>query len=373
MKICLICVEIFAWGKYGGFGRTTRMIGRELAKRGVKVYAVIPRRDGQKPVEELDGITVLGFPYYNPWAARKLYHECDADVYHSQEPSFGTVLAMREMPDRKHIITFRDPRNWTDRSIEMRFPSRSRIRTLMATLYENAVIKKSVGNADRLFCCSHDLGLKVRGLFGLDSVPAFLPSPIEIPTRPIKKSDRPTVCFLARWDRIKRPEMFFELARLFPDVRFVAIGKSQSLAWENLLRRKYGGIPNLEMVGFIHQFETEALSSILEESWILVNTSAREGLPTAFLEALSHRCAILSAVNPDGIPGRFGCHVKNGDFAAGLTALLAGDAWKEKGEAGYRFVREEFELKNAVDLHMAAYSELHVESKNERGGTHAVL
>ena len=34
MRICLICVEIFAWGKYGGFGRATRMIGRELVRRG---------------------------------------------------------------------------------------------------------------------------------------------------------------------------------------------------------------------------------------------------------------------------------------------------------------------------------------------------
>ena len=33
MKVCLISTEIFAWGKYGGFGRATRMIGGELVKR----------------------------------------------------------------------------------------------------------------------------------------------------------------------------------------------------------------------------------------------------------------------------------------------------------------------------------------------------
>lgn len=61
MRICLISVEIFAWGKYGGFGRATRLIGRELVKRGVEVYAVVPRRNEQRPVEDLDGIRVLGF------------------------------------------------------------------------------------------------------------------------------------------------------------------------------------------------------------------------------------------------------------------------------------------------------------------------
>jgi len=35
VHICLVAVEIFGCGKYGGFGRATRIIGRELAKRGI--------------------------------------------------------------------------------------------------------------------------------------------------------------------------------------------------------------------------------------------------------------------------------------------------------------------------------------------------
>ncbi|WP_447968072.1 glycogen/starch synthase [Nitrospira sp. M1] len=59
MRVCLICVEFFGWGKYGGFGRAARTIGRELVKRGVEVFAVVPRREGQQPQEEVDGIHVL--------------------------------------------------------------------------------------------------------------------------------------------------------------------------------------------------------------------------------------------------------------------------------------------------------------------------
>ena len=127
MRVCFICVEIFAWGKYGGFGRATRTIGRELVRRGIEVFAVVPRRRGQKPVEELDGITVLSFPPYLALSSRKLYEVCDADIYHSQEPSFGTYLAMKVRSDRKHIITFRDPRDTEDWKIEFRFPSRNRL------------------------------------------------------------------------------------------------------------------------------------------------------------------------------------------------------------------------------------------------------
>jgi hypothetical protein len=41
-----ISTEIFAWGKHGGFGRATRLIGFELAKRGLDVLAVVPRQPG---------------------------------------------------------------------------------------------------------------------------------------------------------------------------------------------------------------------------------------------------------------------------------------------------------------------------------------
>ena len=62
-----------------------------------------------KPVEELDGFQVLSFNMHTPWTARELFRHCNADIYHSQQPSFSTRLAMDAMPDRKHLITFRDP------------------------------------------------------------------------------------------------------------------------------------------------------------------------------------------------------------------------------------------------------------------------
>ena len=43
------------------------------------------------------------------------------------------------------------------------------------------------------------------------------------------------------------------------------------------------------MLGFVDQFQSARLQSILSQSWILVNTSVREGLPTSFLEALANQ------------------------------------------------------------------------------------
>jgi glycosyltransferase involved in cell wall biosynthesis len=359
MRICFICVEIFAWGKYGGFGRSTRLIGRELVKRGIRVFAVVPRRENQKQVEDLDGINVLSFPMASPGASRKLFQECDADIYHSQHPSFGTYLAMKSMPRKKHIITFRDPKNVYDWFIELRYPSLSWVRTLLAFFYENNfLVKRAVRKADGLFCCAHYLESKIRDLYDLKSAHRFLPSPVLVPERPMRKSSHPTVCFLARWDRRKRPEVFFEMAKEYPKVQFIAAGKSQDRKWDDFLRKKYGDLPNLEMTGFIDQFSTDTLSRLLEKSWILVNTAAREGLPTSFLEALAHRCAILSHVNPDGIAERFGYHVKDDNFIQGLDRLLERDAWKEKGENGCQYVKENYELGKVIDQHISVYYEI---------------
>ena len=359
MRICFICVEIFAWGKYGGFGRSTRLIGRELAKRGIKVFAVVPRRENQKKVEDLDGIRVLSFPMTSPFASRELFKECDADIYHSQHPSFATYWAMKSMPRKKHMITFRDPKSVYDWFIEFRYPSISRLRTIFAYFNENNfLVMQAVKKANGLFCCAHYLDSKVRDLYKLKSALPFLPSPVLVPDRPMQKSSQPTVCFLARWDRRKRPELFFEMAKKYPKVRFIAAGKSQDSKWDEFLRKKYRNIPNLELTGFIDQFATNNLSWLLEKSWILVNTATREGLPTSFLEALAHSCAILSSVNPEGIVERFGYHVRGDDFTQGLERLLENDTWREKGENGCFFVKENYELGKVIDKHISVYSEL---------------
>jgi glycosyltransferase involved in cell wall biosynthesis len=358
MRVCLLSTELFAWGKYGGFGRATRTIGRALVRRGVEAFAVVPRRPGQAAVESLDGITVLGYPMGAPWQAARLARAADADIYHSQEPSTATWLAMRAMPDRRHVVTFRDPRDWRDWRTELANPSLSRLQVLANFLYEdNPLVHWAVRRADRRFCAARCIQAKVVAKYGLDSAPALLPTPVVVPAV-VRKARQPTVCYLGRWDRRKRPDLFFDLASRFPAVRFLAVGRSRDAAYDRSLRERYGQLSNLELTGFVDQFGSGELSAILGRSWIVVNTAAREGLPNAFIEAAAHRCAILSAVDPDGFASRFGARVDGGDFAGGLAWLLERDRWRERGTRGYAHVRDTFELRRAVDQHLAVYDEL---------------
>jgi len=359
MKICFICMEIFAWNKYGGFGKATRIIGKELVKCGIEVSAVIPRRNGQREFEVLDGIKVFSFHKTNPFYARKLFKKCNADIYHSEEPSFGTYLAMKEMPEKIHLVTSRDTKFFNDWVREFINPSFNKIQVLANYLYEdNYFVKRSVRKANRVFCAAKFLNGKVSKKYSLKNAVEFLPTPIEVPKREIVKSGFPTVCYLARWDKRKKPELFFQLAESFPEIKFIAIGKGRNNNYDRYLRKKYSGLKNLIMTGFINQFETDELSKILETSWILVNTATREGLPNAFLEALAHKCAILSSLNPENVTERFGYFVKNDDFKEGLIKLLDNDNWRIKGEQGQEYVKENYELSSSIKQHIRIYQNI---------------
>lgn len=358
MHICFISTEIFAWGKYGGFGRATRTIGKELSQRGIQVSAIVPRRNNQPREALLDGIRVFGFDKNELLSSKSIYAQIEADIYHSQEPSFGTFLAQQAQPHMKHIVTFRDTRTLYDWFIELRLPSRNYGQVLFNNLYEdNFYVHRAVRNASGKYGASYYVAKKAKRKYQLKEMPALLPTPVKIPQK-IEKAAQPTVCFNSRWDRRKRPELFFELARSFPDVKFIALGKSQDAKREEKLRSKYSDLPNLELRGFINQFESSELASILEKSWILVNTSAREGLPNSFIEAAASGCAILSTVDPDNFASLYGYHIEDNDFKTGLINLLRDNHWQTQGQRGRAYVKDVFDEKKAIDQHIKIYQRL---------------
>jgi glycosyltransferase involved in cell wall biosynthesis len=357
--VCLISTEILGWGKAGGYGFVVRMMGAELIKRGYRVTVIIPKpRDVVEYSTLLDGIAVRSYPRLDFSGGMALFRQADADIYHSHEPSLGGWLAMRAMPHRKHIVTNQDPRLLRDWWIEFRHPTYSPLQVLRtAAYYENPFTRRAVRAAHRVMVPAHYLKKIVAKKYGLAAEPIFMPTPIRVPPA-VSKADKPTVCYLGRLDRRKRPERFLQLAAKFPGVQFVCVGEAQDQGYDADLRRQYGRQPNLELTGFIDQFRDSRVSEILASSWVLINTSAREGLPNTYMEAAAHRCAILSAVDPDGFASRFGHHAPDGDFASGLELLLTNDTWRRKAEAGFDYVNEVYAADKAIDRQVALYEEI---------------
>lgn len=360
MKICFVVNEFFGWGKYGGFGSATRMIANGLAARGIEVDVVTPIRQGQASIERADGITIRGF---EPWSMQEqigAYRSSDADIYHSQDPSVGTLLCQRAMPDRLHVVTCQDPRTSRDWWIELScYLGERRYKSLLTWFYEdNPLVWRAVRNADAVCSEAKHIVPKAQRKYRLKVPPRFLPNPVPMPDGPVVKADRPTVCFVGRFDKRKRPERFFELAKRCPDVHFIAVGAANSPRMDRLLRQRYGAIANLELTGFLDRFASRRFDDILSRSWVLVNTAAREGLPVTFLEAASYRSAIVSQVNPDEFASRFGYHAEAGDFEAGLRIVLENDRWRACGEAAYDYVRTTHALDVVIDKHLELYASL---------------
>lgn len=356
LHVCLTCIELFADSIYGGFGRSTRFIARELANRGLTVSIVVPRRSATHPdTYRLDGATVHQYDPGRPWHAVAIFKKLGADVYHSQDTSLGTFLAQVAAPSAAHVVTFRDPMDRVDWRIETDHANGHRAGWALYRLFiNNPLITRAVRRADALYCAAEFLIPKTVGLFGLQRQPGFLPSPVEMPAD-VPKDERPTVCYVGRWEGRKRVELFFDLAAECPDVQFIAVGGARDATRDTALRQRYGGIPNLHMTGVLDQFTGSEWSQVLGRSWILVNSSLREGLPTTFVEAAAHRCAILSFTDPDGFSTRFGHRAPEGGLRDGLRYLLQDARWKVLGQDGRRYVERVFSTEAAMDAHVHAY------------------
>jgi len=364
MRVCFVTPEVFAFGYYGGLGMVTRTVGRELAKRGIGVYVLTPQKKEQRRIEQLDGMIVLGFPgdlnlrsLFKILFSGNLFRLPEADIYHIEDPYYSfPYLITRATPQSKHIVCFQDP--WREAelrklaSVEAEWKG---IKKYYFTHLRPYFSQRTILKADALFCPAKYLIPKVKEMHNLHTEVGFLPNPVEVPAHDSKKPTKPTVCFIARWAPVKRVDRFFELAKSFPQVEFIAVGMAYDEARDRELRRMGSDIPNLKMPGLLVGAEK---NEILEKSWVMVNTSFHESLPTTYLEACAYKCAILSAENPDDFALNFGFRVQNDDFESGLAYLLEGNRWWEKGEAGFEYVREVHELNKVVDQHIKVYENL---------------
>ena len=368
MKICYVSPEFFAWGIHGGFGYLTRSLSTSLASRGFEVSVVTRRRKGQRRMEFIDGVKVLGYESYDNYpkilssfrsrvASLDVFKAVNSDIYHSQAVSYNSLVAQRASPNKLHIITFQDPydeNEWKKLAKvdpRYRFTPHHRLRID----FESRVLSTACKRANSLYSQAHFLIPKAKNLFNINRSIGFLPNPVNIPRGSCEKSTVPSFCFLARWDPQKRVEVFFNLARVFPSFKFVAMGHGHDAQRDHELRKIYSRIPNLVLTGFVSEDEK---SRILAESWALINTSIREALPVSFLESLAHKTPIISGENPDNLTSNYGYLVHRENFVSAIKQLLADKERKTKGEQGRRLIEKVYESKKVVDQHLKVYEKL---------------
>lgn len=330
-----------------------------MAAEGYEVSVIIPKRAGQN-TPSIPGMKVYALTFYNIIKFKKFFKSIEADLYHSQNPNFFTYLALKAQPQKKHVITCRDPRDIHDWFIEfVNATWKRKIKTPLVYLFEaGPFISYSIRKADVVGCPALFLLDKVKQMYGRKDV-ILLPNLERIPELIPQKAIEPTVCFVGRLDRRKRPELVFNLAEKFPGVRFFIVGKSEDRNRQIQLEYTAKKFKNVNMLGYIDKFQSTMLEEIYSRSWIFVNTSVREGLPMTFIEAAAYGCAILSTVNPDGFATKYGYYATSVDkLSEGLGILLKNRDWEEKGKAAYRYVSSIYKEENVIKMYLKIYTSL---------------
>jgi glycosyltransferase involved in cell wall biosynthesis len=330
IKLGIVTNELFTTelGRMGGFGWAARQVSRCFAQDpglGVKVSLIMGewlKNKSEAPA------TIHGSPVI--WRNKRTL----AYQAHLRSMRFDALLAIDYRPNYRLpffilprtpvLFWIRDP--WDGNDVE-------RIRTLQIpgaadqiphgtippktdSLSQVWHISRWLRRPLRFAVTSHHLINKIPGCYGV-KVPSIdiLPNIVDIRAPNSQKSKDPLVVFLARLDPTKRPWIFAELGKRFPNVQFLFLGQKHfhgSGSWneDNLAA-------NIRIMGHVGELEKARL---LSSAWILVNTSIHEGLSISFLEALACETPIISSVNPDGLISRFGIHV--GDWpGSGMDSL----------------------------------------------------
>ena len=177
--------------------------------------------------------------------------------------------------------------------------SRQSLHRLIET---SRILKRTVAFAHQAEC----LVPNAQALYGIPNLRStFLPNPIDVPAKLAEKTSTPSVCFLGRLDPIKRPWIFFELAKRFSHVQFLVAGETHHPKSMGALIDRYRAVPNLKFLGLV---DGDAKHELLQRSWALVNTSIHEALPVSFLESFAAATPVVSCRNPDGLVQRFGVY-----------------------------------------------------------------
>lgn len=306
LKICFVSHGIYPYlnkesdiERVGGAELQQLFISTGLQRRGFAV-SIVTTDHGQPDREVIKGMTVYksyredkgipGIRFFYPRLVRiwQALGRADADIYYCRAAGvlpglltlfcriyrknfvFGSASDTDFLPGRELIRLARD-----------RFLFRFGLRRASAVIVQSNYQNELLWNNYRL------KGTVIRNF--LDGEVTDIPS-----------HEKREILWVSTLRKLKRPILFLELVRSFPEEQFVMIGgpdRSYPALFEEV-RRQCAGLPNVEFLGFQPYEITE---TYFDRCKILINTSEYEGFPNTFLQAWRRGIPVVSYVDPDGI------------------------------------------------------------------------
>ena len=231
---------------------------------------------------------------------------------------------------------------------------------------EGRLIAEALSTADCIVLQTEDQALILRERFGRAGV--VLRNPVVIPAEPLPAEGR-YVLWIGRADLThKRSDLLLELARRCPQIPFRAVMGS----WQpGVLEAHLAKLPpNLHL---IERATPDEVLTLIRQAAMLVNTSASEGFPNAFLQAAVQEVPILSLkVDPDGFLTQRGAGIVCRDDLPSLATAVA-KLWEDParrallGKQGRRAAIEQHRLEDRIDDLAELLRNVHAADADNRG------
>lgn len=193
--------------------------------------------------------------------------------------------------------------------------------------------------------------------FGL--APVLIPNPMDLELASPIAAGPPTILWVGNTEEpVKQPQLMLRLARELPEYSFVMIVTPVDPAAYVRLQTQAVRLPNLKLLAGI---PFDAMEHYYAQARLLVNTSAFEGLPNAFLQAGKYGAPVVSLnVDPNGMLAQRQCGlVCAGDparLAYSVRRLMTDEALYTRLSANIRaYVREAHDPEKIIPQYEAVF------------------
>lgn len=338
---------------------------KEFVRQGhtVSLVSVYPRGMNvaiPSPVETLDGIHVYHVPNVATDALSALrflrvLSKIKTDVYLKMftEPSTVLLAAYARMTRTPYILFMaHDAHCLKDAGISV--AARYRVGLLTRILMVGAGLYGwALRRADRMFVQNETQRALLSQNFRIhadDVIKIGHP----VPEGAQAKEEPPLVMWSARFQPWKRPEIFLELAKRLPQIRFVVGGPSKEdtdTPYFKDLEARIRATPNMSVFPFPDSFDTFLRFPLYERAALFVDTIERGGFENTLVQAWLRRVPVVSLSRDfDGLFAREPIGVCcNGDFERLVREVerlaTRTDERNAMGERGRAFAVREYDVR----------------------------
>ena len=340
-------------GVFGGAEVDLYLLGTELAKDQNFHVTFITADCGQPEEEIRENVTIIRSldlkrnaleGALRIWRALK---KADADLYMLKTASPGVPLVSAFCRLHRRVFIYRTAHQDECDGAYLKQHS------LLGRMFVRALQQ-----ADIVFAQNQSDAGNLKSLHGIDSL--AVPNAHRLPDL-IEEPDRDVILWVARSAAFKQPRKFLDLAKRFPDEKFVMIcQRAMEDSNYDLLKGRAAEISNVE---FIERVGFHEVDRYFQRAKVFVNTSDSEGFPNTFVEACKCATAILSLnVDPDDFLTRYSCGVacdgSEQQLDDGLKFLLGQNRCIEVGQNGRRYAEEHHDISKIVEQYKKLLTEL---------------